>query len=776
MKAFHEIIGWRRAMLLCTALIVLATSAAAQTEQEEGESPAPGKARMNVVFLDDSAEGLPAGKTVRYNHWPEWDARVPTFQKLLRTFIADFHKAQGQQPAAKASLYALEVSAGLKAANRDRHIADYLAEIAEGTKRATLVLARSTAGTDQLRLLYVLEADCPSRQAASFLAALAEVTPPMFHGRIGERFGPFRAPPTIIFDPRADSLSPVPAKQKARHRWGLLEEKAYLLPHYVLHAIGSLHEASLTMLADRTLAPGSALNDLATTIDKMQQQREMGNFREANTLSLTAMRQTNVVINLYGGTHNLDWLTQNQHDVLKRDLLHTNSIFQATKNDLRGAETLGNFFTGGLTGHLTGGVRDNFNEMNHLTMRINDHAWTDPGDSSLGNISLTDGFRQMYGQQFEQSLDLSRKATFGGPLDPKLGGVLFEHDNEYRVDLAGRLAGEIAEDRRQGRGTGPLMGRPRYFDDLPLLWLDVAASRNGSLPVAVPRFLTAAAADALQGFGGPWTFEPLTQKVHRNTEGRLTRATVTPAETQTRVSYMPLNLVVKDAPPVWVARNGTGFEPALKPKEDGRFVWTLRHGVEIEFGEDGLVDAIRSPHGEHITYLRKDGGLVGQHTSDGRRIDIQYAGNRPETTTLDRKPRVAYEYHADYWLLRVRGDREWSIGYDPKVGRPSQITSPSATTLSLTHDDNGRLTAVQSGPISVGIEYLQGTNTLRLSSNGQPTTDWLLGPISGPVMPDRAVLLTRSIAGRILQVSKGPVQGTGETRKFKPTETIALVR
>jgi len=227
------------------------------------------------------------------------------------------------------------------------------------------------------------------------------------------------------------------------------------------------------------------------------------------------------------------------------------------------------------------------------------------GPFSFSGINLRPTAGEL--QDFQQSLTQSRTSTFGGsgasPSDLGLGGILFAHDNSYRVDLAGRLASEVNDDLRRGRGTsGPVMGRTRYFDNIPLLWLDVAGSRNRSLPVAMPRFLTGGDADVRTNFGGPWSFEPLTLDVRRSKhDGRKPlRATVTPAETQTGVSYMPLDLVVEDASPIWIIRNGTGFEPQLGMSEAGRFVWTLRHGVEIEFGEDGLVDAIRSPHGEHI--------------------------------------------------------------------------------------------------------------------------------------------------------------------------------
>ena len=96
------------------------------------------------------------------------------------------------------------------------------------------------------------------------------------------------------------------------------------------------------------------------------------------------------------------------------------------------------------------------------------------------------------------------------------------------------------------------------------------------------------------------------------------RATVTPAETYTPVSYAVPQESAEDVPPLLVVRNGTGFEPALETTRDGRFVWILRHGVVIEFAADGLLAAIRSPYGESVVYIHRYHRLVAQQTSDGQ--------------------------------------------------------------------------------------------------------------------------------------------------------------
>ena len=365
------------------------------------------------------------------------------------------------------------------------------------------------------------------------------------------------------------------------------------------------------------------------------------------------------------------------------------------------------------------------------------------------------------------------RAALAHPHDvsSQLGGVLFQGDNTYEIDLSGRLRKDVTEAARQYASGGVPMGTLRYFDEMPLLWLNVTGARNGSLPVAVPRFLTDSSA---RSFGGPWSLEPLSLEA-RKSGSRLLRATVTPAETYTPVSYAPQESA-EDAPPLLVVRNGTGFEPALETTRDGRFVWILRHGVVIEFAADGLLAAIRSPYGESVVYIHRDHRLVAQQTSDGQQIDIGYSAAGPESIGLLGQQRASYRY-SNNLLASVRGDREaWSIGYG-RGGHPNRIASDlnRENVLALDHDEKGRLTWAEAGALSVGIEYLGGTNTLRFSSAGIPAVDWMLGPISGPVTRDRAVLLTRSISGRLLQVAIGPVEGLGATRRFIPKQTISLV-
>jgi hypothetical protein len=828
MKACTMIVVGTCALLLSAASFVMGADAASKSSRERTPFPSPGHARMNVLFLDDAAEGLPVGAAARYSHWPEWDARVPTFQKLLHAFIADFRKAQGQKAVSEASLYALEIPATTTAAKRTRLIAEYLSDIGKATGRATLVLARSTAGDDQLRLVYVLDGDCPPPQAAGFLAALAEITPPVFHGRIGERFGPFRAPPTVVFDPRANALAAVPADRKARQRWALLEEDAYLLPHYVLHAVAALHESPLTdeaaWVRNRALEPGSTLQQITSKLEQAHTLQAQGHTWQANHVANQAVNLASRLvastgdINVFGAMspRSLGQLRDQANRVGNDNSYGMAGLMVGMTRSTGDALTMGGIAAGasgvgavpaGITagaGFITRLAAETGQQASNryiaLQGRLNDHYSTLMAESQrnyagastmspsresaiIARVMASSAFYQdsrlNSPTQTLQQLESARTSTFAGTgarvVDPSVGGVLFQYDNQYFVDLSGQLRKDMADAVKSEQASGGLaMGKLSYFDDLPLLWLDVTAPRNGPLPVGIPRFIAATDLNVPHCFGGPWSFEPLTLAIRRNAEGRLLRATLRPAETQGPISYTLLNSVIKGAPPLLAVRNATGFEPALDTRKDGGFVWILRHGVTVDLNKDGLVEAINSPHGERVAYVRQARQLVGQQTSDGRRIDLQYSDYRPVAAALGSERHAGYAYRGDGKLVQVRGDREtWSIDYAPD-GRPSKMTS-GTTTIALAHDEKGRLSSVECGPTSVRIDYLQGTNTLHIAVPGKPAVDWLLGPISGPVMEDRAILLTRSIAGRILQVSKGSVLQAGNAKQFSPTETIALV-
>jgi hypothetical protein len=197
---------------------------------------------LNVVFLDDQAEGLPKGQKVRYNNWDSWEQRLPTFLDLLQ-LVADFHRGSGNETDARATLYAFEISYEVSAAERETLITKELERICTITNRPSAILARSTRGQDQLRFVVQDSLDYTPTNAAKFLRVLSEISPPTAPEYLASSFGPFNPPPTIVFDPLLISSA-----EKTEHtplavrRWALLEN-TYLLPHYVLHSLASVFHA-----------------------------------------------------------------------------------------------------------------------------------------------------------------------------------------------------------------------------------------------------------------------------------------------------------------------------------------------------------------------------------------------------------------------------------------------------------------------------------------------------------------------------------------------------
>lgn len=217
-------------------LIFLWFSLSLQVETVENFDRTP---KINVILLDEGSIGLPAGSEVRRNDWQEWENRLPTFLGKLQ-LVADFRRASDEKPAPEASLYTLEITSSLSPDRIEEIVATELQRIYEATRRPSAILARSSSGRDQLRIVFQDSRDYPPAHAAKFLRVLAEISPAIAERRIAENFGPFNAPPTLVFDPRTTILPPVTGDASS-YQWRVLEE-SYLLPHYVLHALTILDE------------------------------------------------------------------------------------------------------------------------------------------------------------------------------------------------------------------------------------------------------------------------------------------------------------------------------------------------------------------------------------------------------------------------------------------------------------------------------------------------------------------------------------------------------
>lgn len=198
------------------------------------------RSKMNVIFLDDGVIGLSAGSELKRNSWTEWEQRLPTFINKLG-LIAQFHRATGDNVDNQASLYTLEISSSLSPEQKEGIVTAELYKISESTKRPSIILARSSSGDDQLRIVFQDFQDYPPEHASKFLRVLGEISPPFTERHIADNFGPFKDPPTIIFDPRIIALNiDTRDRQLSQKRWGVLEE-TYLLPHYVLHMLAAIN-------------------------------------------------------------------------------------------------------------------------------------------------------------------------------------------------------------------------------------------------------------------------------------------------------------------------------------------------------------------------------------------------------------------------------------------------------------------------------------------------------------------------------------------------------
>ena len=224
--------GWHAYLVVSLAI---AGAVPIQAQENEDRSP-----RINLVLLDDGAGTLSEGAKLARNRWDEWRKRLPTFVDMI-DLVATFRTASGAGPTAESSLYAIEISSGVGADEIEAFTARELERIQEATKRPSVVLARSSSGTDQLRLVFQDSHDYKPLDAAKFLRVFREISPPIPLRAIADNFGPFQPPPTIIFDPRICVARTGDAEHDGRQRWGVLED-TYLLPHYVLHAIATLNE------------------------------------------------------------------------------------------------------------------------------------------------------------------------------------------------------------------------------------------------------------------------------------------------------------------------------------------------------------------------------------------------------------------------------------------------------------------------------------------------------------------------------------------------------
>ena len=841
-----------------------------------------GPPRINVIFLDDSCT-LDTGGGIRRNHWTVWDQRLPVFQHLLVTLVAEFQKAQGDTVAAGESLFGIEISSHVSDSEKDALIADELTSIHEATGRNSAIFARSSQGSDQLRLVFQDSADYRPEDAAKFLRVLAEISPPVAHARIAECFGPFQPPPTIIFDPRVDVRKGYDGVDPAISRWGLLEREVYMLPHYVLHTVAvlndSVSESRLTFYSESRAEPGSNTfidvviappGQLTSNVNSIITELRGNNpirtvdasdfIRNPNSF-LGQDESLRIVVNT-PREFTTDHFIQNT-DAYKtlNALQNLGQDFEVFSQDFIGAKTATKAYeelnihnplttfdatSGGLVGvppvpmmdipwqakrlgdmHSLGEDLADLGANNILTIgTMNKHfvnAMQMGGDGDL-NMLIADptevskswggsipvfGGPGLSGEFSPRATDnlasqmaleyLAGKSSFSLPSDnisgalqslhagidttSQPGGILFDKDNAYELELTDALRRKFAAvlesyDSGNSSSEEKVVGlrmtsrRPRLVDDLMVLWIDGKAKPAGCLPAAIPRFLSFEPADE-DCFGGTWTMEPA--KISQQLD-----LILVPAETRSRLRYVSVELgqsndggeELEGPSKLYFAKEGSRFQPPLRSRNDKGVDWVLRHGVTIEFNRGGLVQAIRSPKGEWIRYVREGGHMTGQEFSDGRSIDIATDPTTARPTgavhmaSSTQNRLVSYKYSDGGQLEETTtpaGTRR--ILYGPG-GRPVELDG-----VALGRDERGRLTELATPSDKVAVEYFRGTNAIEIDRDGTGR-EWRFGPRSGVITDKRAVQWTRNIQGRIIQLAWGAIKSNNDKLQFAPTEII----
>ena len=77
------------------------------------------------------------------------------------------------------------------------------------------------------------------------------------------------------------------------------------------------------------------------------------------------------------------------------------------------------------------------------------------------------------------------------------------------------------------------------------------------------------------------------------------------------------------------------------------------------------------------------------------------------------------------------------------------------------------------------VAYLENRNAIRISREGTADVEWRFKPkgkLTGVIMGDDAVLWTRSVEGRIIQMAMGTIQADGDGMTFVPRETIGTMK
>lgn len=818
------------AIVLSVLSTMIPCQAAAPPAPSAPQSQEPGRASakpaINILLLDDGARGLPDGMEERRNAWPVWEQRLPTFLPRL-SLVANFRKASGDRVEDHTSLHALEISSAVPRDRREKTVTEELQQLQKVTRRPTAILARSSSGQDQLRVVLQDTRDYRPEDAARLVAFLADISPAIAHQLIAANFGPFQSPPTLIFDPRAipepsDSFLP----RDSFWRWRVLEQ-TYLIPHFVLHMLSVLNESITssngTFYPNSTSIQGST--HYAAVEDKDTHHRLIGEIARKTGHSVTATfvekRGNEYRINAGGRATQFlspdtgarfSTLQEAAERVRKRDIASKKtSPYNERLNSFSGmsAGEIGQFMAKIGEGTLIGvgkaaptaveaaarSKTDRLNLFNpedvtkqSLSPFINVQIGITPGGpadmsgaSSLLDLGQVDRLNFGKGRYmpFTRTTGITVAPAGDVPVPaPQLsytdqyvpdgsglsrGGILFEKGNVYILDIAGRVS---VETERAAAA--------------------VAASTNGHGATyrAEARLQTAVSIP----LGKPRTGADLT--------------------TPSALLLLRMTAVQKSIGCLPVA-----FPQFFAVKPNGRYDATfdparLRVGPRPGTGKGHIrnsrVTLIVSETGNRLRYgWPRDRGERATAQKDPmpgkalvkRQSDFQpdLCANSDGSFTWGLSHGVMVEFDETGLPQGLRGPNGETLRYRRQAGHVAeQLVSddrrlcagnaqPGLDTKwlahSITYDDRLRVTEVLSGTASVRVEYLGRANTIRIiSPEGQ--VDWRFQPngrLAGVVMGDKAILWTRTSDGRIIQMASGSIVAGKRSAEFRPSAVVGAL-
>jgi hypothetical protein len=806
-------------LVLLTAQLRISTGA--DTAPPSSAPPAP---KINIIFLDDGAIGLPRGSELRRNDWKEWGDRLPTFLDRL-SLVGKFDRAVGDDADPSKTLYAIEIAKTVKPEQVEGIIASELKQIADVTSRPSVILARSSAGKDQLRIVVQDSRDYPPAHAAKFLRLFAEIAPSVPNQRIAQSFGPFNPPPTIVFDPRtAAPASGLSGKQLSKARWGVLEE-TYLLPHYVLHSLATL---SLTVgqfhtaFYDRTVPePGTVAGLLAQIpIANISVGPDAGSFAGHFDPGL----RTYTSINEF----RRDWLNDSLPQGFNIAIPNVNDTFEWARAVRDAGCRIGDLNTNG------------YRAWEASVDSLKAHGFADIGHARFINpVSGINplGRHEPFYDTYRDANLYNSKATYILPeistanpnrylndylesVAPTVMKFNIPHDQfNWSIPVFGGLGGDIRLHDRV-RPTIPEVPATLYLNGAQyglgnfnnIYSAENYANRIGSSIMAGGILFTkgnaysldlsgrvrlvgekaVAAVEKSGGIGGVFEDEG-----KRKLAGAIPSMGGGKKRTKTGV---PLDLLAFQGD---VAGEKSGSLPFAAPRFEATDLaeapaaggWTFEplvaeglKSLDRKTSAKTEVAMVPLETGNRLSYVARTIDSKRQKTTKGRALppvffQSEKGGFQPALLSNDdgtfswkMSHGVEIVFNKDGLVQETRGPSGESVKY---VRSGNQLVEKRASdNRSLPVAPSQPRPAKDKVPDNVSAKYASGKSILRIVEPGRDAVEWHLRPdggIAGVTRKDSGILWTRSSDGRIIQLATGAIKPTKDGYEFQPAVVIGTL-